>query len=65
VCLSFNIKAQTKIGSVKIKGEIIYLDSIIDKKIEKIVLIKPLTDTGYNFFQEMKEIMQIILKLNF
>lgn len=32
VCLSFNIKAQTKIGSIKIKGEIIYLDSIIDKK---------------------------------
>lgn len=32
VCLSLNIKAQTKIGSVKIKGEIIYLDSIIDKK---------------------------------
>ena len=32
VCLIFNIKAQTKIGSVKIKGEIIYLDSIIDKK---------------------------------
>jgi hypothetical protein len=32
VCLNLNIKAQTKIGSVKIKGEIIYLDSIIDKK---------------------------------
>jgi hypothetical protein len=32
MCLSLNIKAQTKIGSVKIKGEIIYLDSIIDKK---------------------------------
>ncbi len=32
VCLSLNIKAQTKIGSVKIKGETIYLDSIIDKK---------------------------------
>jgi hypothetical protein len=32
VCLNQNIKAQTKIGSVKIKGEIIYLDSIIDKK---------------------------------
>ncbi len=32
VCFSFNIKAQTKIGSIKIKGEIIYLDSIIDKK---------------------------------
>lgn len=27
-----NIKAQPKTGSVKIKGDIIYLDSIIDKK---------------------------------
>ena len=60
-CFVLNLNAISQnIGAVKIKGDNIYLDSLIDKILPRIILTELFLDLEFNCFQAMNASMQII-----